>query len=336
MDLQLIEAYVPHKHFERIDESLQKYSHVSYWVSSESEDRKLIRMLVETSGVEEVLNYLESVSHVADGFEVMLFSVKTYITRKLPEEEEQKKKKEEEGKLQRASRHELIGTIERSSRITHTYVMMVILSAIVVTVGFIKDSEAIIIGSMVIAPMLGPIISTAFASILGDYKLLWKSSITLLFAIVVVILISVVFSLGFPVPFETHEFQSRTHVNLSDIVLALASGTAGALSILNRLPGSLVGVMVAVALLPPTVVFGMTLGEGMWQEAYGAFMLMMVNITSILLAAISVFTISGIRPVKWDEVQRAHTSKTWSLLFVSLVIIVLVVAIIFGERVELE
>ncbi|WP_156288442.1 TIGR00341 family protein [Oceanobacillus salinisoli] len=337
MDLQLVEAYVPDKYFDKVDESLKEYPHVSYWVSIESKDRTLIRVLVETKNTEEILNYLESLTHLIDGFEVLLFPVQTYITRTTEEEKEQKRKEveEETNKLQRASRQELIGTIQKSSHITLTYTLLIILSAIVVTIGFIQNSQAVIIGAMVIAPMLGPVISMAFSSILGDFQLLRSSSFTLLYAIIIVVGISICFTFFFPVPMESSEFSSRTHANVSDIVLALASGTAGALSILNRLPGSLVGVMVAVALLPPTVVVGMTIGSGMWQEAYGSTLLLVGNIASVILAAIIIFSLSGIRPVKWNEVDKAKTSRKLSILFVSLVIILLLIVILFSNNLDL-
>lgn len=338
MDLQLIEAYVPNKYFEKIDESLQKYPHVSYWVSTESKDRILIRILVKTNHTEEILNYLENAANVLEGFEVLLLPVQTYITKKSEEEEEEQEKSVEEedsNKLQRASRQELLGSMEKSSHITLTYTLLVVLSAIVVTIGFIKNSEAVIIGAMVIAPMLGPVISIAFSSILGDYQLVRSSSVTLFYAIAIVLGISILFTFFFPVPIESSEFESRTHVNFSDIVLALASGTAGALSILHRLPGSMVGVMVAVALLPPTVVLGMTIGSALWLEAYGSMLLLMVNINSVILAAIIVFSISGIRPVNWNEVVRANTSRRLSIVFVSLIIIFLITAIFISHRFDL-
>jgi uncharacterized hydrophobic protein (TIGR00341 family) len=337
MDLQLIEAYIPDKHFIKMNESLQKYPHVSYWVSTESEEQMLIRILVQTRNTEEILNYLENVSNVVEGFEVLLFPVQTYIKRLTNEEKEQQRleKEEDTNKLQRASRHELLGSIQKSSHITLTYTLLVVLSAIVVTIGFIQNSVAVIIGAMVIAPMLGPVISIAFSSILGDFQLVRSSTITLTYAIIIVLGISILFTFIFPVPIESTEFASRTHVNLTDIVLALASGTAGALSILNRLPGSLVGVMVAVALLPPTVVLGMTIGSFMWQEAYGAMLLLMGNISSVLLAAVTVFSLSGIRPVKWDEVERANTSRKRSILFVSVIILLLITAILFSHRIDL-
>ncbi len=331
MEVQLIEAYVPGKYLDSIDEGLQKFKHESYWITDEPQGRKLIRMLVKTSETEGVLNYLEGRVHAIDGFDVLLFPIQTFLTRASLQKKEDERE-EADHKLKRASRHELLSVIEKSSKPTMTYILLIILSAIVVTIGFIRDSEAVVIGAMVIAPMLGPIISTAFASILGDYKLLVKSLVTLVYGIAIVLGISLLFSLVIPIPFESYEFMSRTHVNLLDIVLALASGTAGALSILNRLPGSLVGVMVAAALLPPTVVLGTTIGYGLLGEAYGSMLLLFVNITSILLSAIIVFSLSGIRPVKWEEVQRANTSRKRSFLFVLLIIALLILAILFGEN----
>ncbi|UII54240.1 TIGR00341 family protein [Cytobacillus spongiae] len=333
MELQLIEAYIPSKYLEKVDVGLKKFNYHSLWTSLEIENRVHIRILVRSIDTEEVLNYLENIATVLDGFEVFLIPVQSYITKRLPQKGEFAD--EDFHKLQRASRHELLVNIEKSSKITLTYTLLVILSAIVVTIGFIKNSEAVIIGAMVIAPMLGPVISIAFSSILGDYKLLSQSLVTLLFGITIVVFISILFSFLFPIPDTHSEFLLRTHVNFSDIILALASGTAGALSILNRLPGSLVGVMVAVALLPPTVVFGMTLGSRNWEEAFGSSLLLLVNITSILLSAVIVFSLSGIRPIKWEEMKRANTSRKRSILFISIIIILLIIAIVFGKKVDL-
>jgi len=335
MDLQLIEAYVPIKYFDKINESLQEYSFVSYFTSTESLDRILIRILVKTNNTEDILNYLENRANVIDGFEVILLPVQTYITRPSEEVEKEREKEEEEEsrQIQRASRQELLGTIEKSSKINISYILLVIISAVVVTVGFIKDSEAVIIGAMVIAPLLGPVISIAFAAILGDYKLIASATISLIFALLIVIFISILFSWVLPNPLANEQFTARTQVDLSDIVLALASGTAGALSILKRLPGSLVGVMVAVALLPPAVALGMSMGTFMWEEAYGALLLLLVNINSILFSAILVFSLTGIRPVKWEEIQKANTSRQLSFIFVGAIIILLIVAIVIGKHI---
>lgn len=330
MSLQLVEAYIPRKHFAAIDEKIKKFDIVSYWPGEQTADHTLVRILVKTEDSEDVLEYFESVAHVIDGFEVLLMPVQTYLKRKDPADAEKEQGREGASKLQRASRHELYLHIESASRSDLTYILFVLLSAIVVSLGLVKDSAAIVIGGMVIAPLLGPVIAVAFASILGDFKLLRRSSMTMVRGILLALAISILFSLCFSIP-ETEEFGARTQVDLSDIVLALASGAAGAISILRRFPSSLVGVMVAVALLPPTVVLGMCVGGAHWSQAIGAALLLLVNINSILLAAVVTFSLSGIHPVHYEEIQRADNSKRYSLLFISIIVGLLVLAVIYSK-----
>ncbi|MBX0357279.1 TIGR00341 family protein [Halobacillus sp. Nhm2S1] len=338
MNLQLIEVYIPDQHFDSIDEKLKKYDHRSYWVSSESEERMLVRILVQKNEVEEILNYLEEVSNVVEGFETLLIPVQTYISKETiheetKEEEEKEENEEEKSRLLRASRHELMNAAEKNSDITMNYSLLILLSAIVATVGIIKDSEAVVIGAMVIAPMIGPVISVAFFAILGDYKGLGQSAVSSLYGVAIVLLISIAFGYFTDVGMENAQYLDRTKVTLIDIPLGVASGAAGALAFLNRLSGNLVGVMVAVALLPPSVAMGMSIGDGSMAAAYGAFLLVTVNIMSILLAAVSIFSLSGIRPVRWEEVQRANVSRPLSIVFVIIIVLILAIVILEGQNI---
>ncbi|MFD1017627.1 TIGR00341 family protein [Thalassobacillus hwangdonensis] len=339
MELQLIEAYIPKKHYESVSKKLQAFDYETYWISNESEERKLVRILTGTSQTEEILNYLEEVSNVIEGFETMLIPVQAFFSKDTVTKKEEADKEDEEEKkarLLRASRHELLSSVEKNSRTTMNYTLMILLSAIVATVGFVKDSEAVVIGAMVIAPMIGPVIATAFASILGDYKLLGRAVLASLFGIIIVIFISILFGLFFKGGMTTDQYVARTEVTISDIFLGVASGAAGALAFLNRLSGNLVGVMVAVALLPPTVALGMSIGDGGWGNAYGAFLLLTVNISSILLAAVTIFSITGIRPVRWEEVQRANVSRPLSIVFISFLVLTLAVVILLGQGIKFE
>ncbi|KGP73092.1 TIGR00341 family protein [Pontibacillus yanchengensis] len=343
MSLQLIEAYIPNKHFESVDEKLREHPHTSYWVSSESKERMLVRILVNTDEVEEILNYLESVSNVVDGFETLLIPVRTYLSRStLNEETEEKDKSEQEEEeddktmLLRASRHELLTYVEKNSLTTLNYTLLIFLSAVVGTMGFIKDSDAVVIGSMVIAPLIGPVIATAFAAILGDYKLLGKAALTSLLGVGIVIVIAIIFNMFFNIDINTRQYVARTEVTLSDFFLALAAGGAGSIATLNRKAGNLVGVMVAVALLPPNIALGMSIGKGLWPEAYGSFLLVTVNIMCILLSAVIVFSLTGIRPVRWREVQRANVSRSLSIIFVLLIVASLLSVIFLGQDIKFE
>lgn len=343
MSLQLIEAYIPNKHFDSVNEKLKEHPHTSYWVSSESKDRMLVRILVDTDQVENILNYLESVSNVVDGFETMLFPVRTYLSRAtINEDTEEKKeqeaevKKEDKAMLLRASRHELITYVEKSSVPTLNYTLLIFLSAVVGTMGFIKDSDAVVIGSMVIAPLIGPVIAMAFSAILGDYKKLGKAALTTLIGIGIVIVITILINLIFDISIDTRQYIARTEVTLSDFFLALAAGGAGAIATLNRKAGNLVGVMVAVALLPPNIALGMSIGKKMWDQAFGSLMLVLVNIMCILLSAVILFSVTGIRPVRWKEEQKANVSRTLSLVFVSLIVLSLVAVIFLGQDIKYE
>jgi len=326
MALQLLEIYAP-KNFLNIEEIKDHFSVISYWYSEqEDKEKHLTRILLEINDVEPMLDYLERLPGGEDVYQVMLLPVQTYLPRKKGKEEEEK---EEERNLQRASRQELYTTVQKSSRISVSYIWFIIFSAIVATIGIIKSSPAIVIGAMVIAPLIGPVIAVAFASVLGDFKLMRQSIITSIVGIGTPVLIATIFSFFFDPPIYSDEFLSRTEIQIIDVIAALVSGAAGALSFVKRNTGALVGVMVSVALLPPAVVFGMNLGTGDWTEALVPFILLMVNINSILLSAVIVFWLSGIKPNNWRDMQKANISRKLSLLFVLIITVILIAAILF-------
>lgn len=322
MTLQLLEIYAP-MDFLNMEEIERKFPVVSFWISEEAADQKLTRILVDTNDVEPILDYLEELPGGMDTYQVILLPVRTY----LPREEE--KQEEQEKALQRASRHELYTAVEESSQTSISYILFIVFSSLIAAIGIIKNSPAIVIGAMVIAPIIGPVTAVSFASILGDFKLIRKSMLTSLFGLSIPIVIATLFSLLFSPPIYSDEFLSRTDIQIIDVIVALASGAAGALSFIKRNEGALVGVMVSVALLPPAVVFGMTLGTGSLGDAIVPFILLLVNINSILLSAVVVFWLSGIKPTRWQDQQNASISRKLSLLFVSIISIVLISAIVF-------
>ena len=107
----------------------------------------------------------------------------------------------------------------------------------------------------------------------------------------------------------THELILRTSVGPESALLALASGAAAALSITSGTATALVGVMVAVALLPPAVTLGVEAELRNWRAAFGAGGLLLVNVAAVNLAAQAVFFYRGIRPKTWLE-QRAATQSS--------------------------
>ena len=123
----------------------------------------------------------------------------------------------------------------------------------------------------------------------------------------------------------------RTQANFSDIILALASGCAGVLAFTTGLSSAVIGVMVAVALLPPLTVCGLLLGTGQIKEAIGALLLFITNIICINLAGVITFLFQGVSPRAWWEADKAKISTRKALAIWSIILAVLVVTILLWE-----
>ena len=129
-------------------------------------------------------------------------------------------------------------------------------------------------------------------------------------------------------PLDSTELVSRTSVGLDGVVLALASGFAAALSLTTGLSSVLVGVMVAVALLPPAATAGIMLGAGRYELAIGAVLLLAVNVVCVNLSANIVFLLKGVRPRTWLEKKNARQSYVLFLL-VWLISLLILTGVIF-------
>jgi len=334
MSIQLIEVYTPTFYIDDLNSSLSNFPIIYDWITNETDGNDtLLKIFVKSEDTEEVLNYLESISDKHHDFHVFLYPVQTYIPdlnewRRTDNKEEEKKEKE----FIRASRHELYTIVRTSSETRWSYIWFIILSAIVATVGIVKNSAATVIGAMVIAPLIGPFVASAFACVLGDYKLLFRSLLTSIYGLSIPLAIAATFGYFFPLPINSTEFLSRTNIIFIDILAALASGAAGAISFVKQLHGTLVGVMVSIALLPPTIVLGMFIGAFQWDEAINPLLLLLLNTSSIVMSAIVVFWVCGIQPVKWKEIEMANISKAYSLLFVSLIVVFLTIVILYVQR----
>src|SRR5690606_23911283 len=139
----------------------------------------------------------------------------------------------------------------------------------------------------------------------------------------ITLVISITIGLIFPVSLESAELLSRTRVGLALVILALAAGVAGVFSVTTALSGALVGVMVAVALLPPAVALGLYLGDFQLANAYAGALILMVNIVCISLAAQLVFLFRGIKPRTYYMRKEAEQSARHSIFFWALLLLAL-------------
>jgi uncharacterized hydrophobic protein (TIGR00271 family) len=205
-----------------------------------------------------------------------------------------------------------------------SFFVLITLSCIIASLGLLLDSPAVVIGAMLVAPLMSPILGFSLGMVLGDVRLI-RLAIEAVFKGVVLAVIIAIFT-GVLSPFKelTGEMMARTQPTLLDLVVALASGMAGAYALARKeVSAALPGVAIAAALMPPLGVVGLGLAVGNPQVVAGALLLFITNLASISLAGVIVFILLGIRPETWlpdarRQVRRGLTGFALLLLVLAI------------------
>lgn len=316
--MKSIEVITDSGHVDTILSIAEQYEAKDSWHYSVTEnDRHIIRVIISNDSVQAALDAIQKTVASSEVSRVIVMPVEASLPRVESLEKTSSKSS--------TSREALYQSIEQNAHLDYNYLLLVVLSTIVASVGMLEDSVAVVIGAMVIAPLLGPNIALTFGTVLGDSKLMLQALITLLIGASLALIVAYALSWIYPVQEYNHEILSRTHVNYSSALMALASGAAAALSMTTGLSSVLVGVMVAVAILPPTCVLGLMLGYQQFQYALDAFMLLAINVACINLSGIIVFLAKGIRPRTGGDKRKAKKTAiiyvlVWCLLLVTLLI----------------
>ena len=294
----------------------------------------LVRILLDAEQSETVLDLLEKRYTGGEGNRVVILPVEATLPRAQAEPEREsvavvtaEQPPAEEKPPERIGREELYEDIKNGARLSRVYMAMVALSTVVAAIGLNDNSVAVIIGAMVIAPLLGPNVALSLGITLGDLSLLRHGLLTALAGVAASLALSVIFGVLLEVDPTLSELASRTRVGLGDIAVALASGSAGALAFTTGVSATLIGVMVAVALLPPLVTSGLLLGGGHPALAIGAFSLFLVNLICVNLAGVSTFVLQGIKPSSWWEKDRA-VKATCIAIALSVILLAVLVGMI--------
>lgn len=281
-----------------------------------------MRLLVDDGHLQWVLDALQSILGAQPSARITVLPVEAALPRV---EKEEKPDKTRHSKT--AAREALYEEVAGNAVLDGTYLLLVFLSTVVAAIGLIENNVAVVIGAMVIAPLLGPNLALSLAATLGDGKLLKRSLLTLVTGILFALALSWLLGLLWPTPLHSEELMSRTRAGIDSVALALASGAAAALSLTTGLSSVLVGVMVAVALLPPTATLGLLLGQGQYSLATGAGLLLALNIVCVNLATKLVFLFKGIQPRAGHEKQRARRAMRiyvlgWAVLLGLLLLVI--------------
>ncbi len=323
MDLRLIEVTAKTEHSERIGEILKKCCAFDFSSEKLSNGKSLSRAVASSRYVEEAMDTLERYFSEDDDYRVIILPVETSIPRL---EEPEKEIGESKGRI---SREELYSSISATVDLSKNYLFLIALSSVVAALGMIYGNVAVIIGAMVIAPLLGPNIALAFSAILADPVLAKKAIKSIVAGMMLAVVVSAVVGWSLNANPFYPEIAMRMQISLADIAIAFASGSAGAIAFASgAFLSSLMGVMVAVALIPPLVAFGMLMGGGFFPEAFSALLLLAVNFICINLAGVMTFMVQGIRPRTWWEADRAKRISVLVLIFLFFLIAIIGVIII--------
>lgn len=223
-----------------------------------------------------------------------------------------------------SSKEELRKQIISPVNLSWNFLIMVIASSFVAGIGILQQNVAIVIGAMVIAPFLGPSMLIAFGTTLGDIKLIRKGIYVAMVGTLLAVAISFIWGLASS---QVHAIDRTYTVTMQDVLLALSCGVAGALSQLGRQGTTLVGVMVAAALLPPLISGGLYLGGGYYDEAWHKIILFFTNVVCLVSSGIIVFYLAGITPSNWWEKDAARDKTKVALIVLGLMLLLLMAAI---------
>ena len=206
---------------------------------------------------------------------------------------------------------------------------MLLLATVISTYGVTSDSTATVIGAMLVAPLMTPIMGATLALVTGKETRAAKSVVLVIISVVAVIGLSAL--LSFPisiVDFENNgEITSRVAPGLSTMAVALAAGAAGAFATSRKSVGdSLPGVAISISLVPPLSVVGIALAHGEYQDAFGSFLLFFTNFLAIILAGSVVFWMSGANALKLTEGQVAARKRAYIVAIISSIVVLLMLA----------
>ena len=319
--MKLIEVNADVGHIDTVRVIAEKNEAADFRLGYKGDDgRQIMRILIPDGRAQAVLDALQRSLGKDPDARIVVIGVEVALPR--PPEKEGAKEA-----AATAIREAMYDEIEKSARLDSNFLILVVLSTIVAAIGLLEDNVAVVVGAMVIAPLLGPNLALGLGTALGDTPLMLKAARTNGIGIGLAFLLSLAIGLVGPVDLNSHELMARTAVGMDSVALALASGAAAVLSITTGLSSVLVGVMVAVALLPPTATLGLMLGAGQLQEALGAGMLLAVNIVCVNLAAKVVFLFKGIHPRTWWERKKAQRAMILYILIWIASLLLLVAAI---------
>ena len=328
--MRLVQITIPSGKRETLLSTLEDEG-IDYVVADETSGREfsgIAYIPLPTNAVEPVLDSLRDAGLDDDSFTVVL-DANTVVSRRFEQLEEEYAEEEDEDRI---AREELVAAASDLAPPMRTYVIMTIVSALVATAGLLLNSAAVVVGSMVIAPFVGPAMATSVGTIVNDDELFSRGVRLQILGLALAIGAAFVFAfvvryIHLVPPLEDvtsiTEISERVAPDFLSLVIAIGAGIAGIVSLTTGVSAALVGVMIAVALIPPAATVGIGLAWGQPLVSLTASVLVLVNVLSINLSALVVLWYKGYRPEHWfwKEDARRDTVKRGATLAIAIAVL---------------
>jgi uncharacterized hydrophobic protein (TIGR00271 family) len=218
-------------------------------------------------------------------------------------------------RLSPADYAELIQSLRHGSRLGADFVTMLSLATIVASMGLLQDSPAVVIGSMLLAPLMTPMIGCGLALAQANRKLGNTALGTVAAGLLCTLAISFLVGLITPGAELTPQIYARGEPTVLDLVVAVASAAAAAYALARpNLVGSIAGVAIATALVPPLCSVGLSLAYGDMTNARGAALLFVINFLAIVLSAAVTFRLIGITAERAGSREKFWVFRTAGIL----------------------
>ncbi|MFC7131965.1 MULTISPECIES: TIGR00341 family protein [Salinibaculum] len=314
---------------------------IDYVVTDETSGRKYAAVAtfpLPKNAVEPVLESLREAGLSDDTFTVVV-EASTVVSQRFEQLQEEYAEEKDEDII---AREELTAAASSLAPSTTTYVVMTVVSAVIATAGLLLDSPAVVVGSMVIAPLVGPAMAASVGTVVNDHDLFSRGVRLQVGGLLLAVLTAAAFATFVRytnvVPpladvATVPEIRERVAPDFLSLVVALGAGAAGIVSLTSGVSTALVGVMIAVALIPPAATAGIGLAWGAPLVTLGSSVLLLVNVLSINLAALVVLWYRGYRPEHWFR-QNSAKSATVKRIGVLVVAIVVLSAFLGGVTVD--
>jgi uncharacterized hydrophobic protein (TIGR00271 family) len=342
--MRLVRVLVSEAHREEWLDALDERG-IDYVVTAEDSNGDgavLVEFPLPTPAVEVVMDDLRDAG--LDEDYTVVTSAETATTRNFAELEE---RFAEEGDT--IDRAEIRARADGMTPDPRTYYGLTLISAVVATAGLLLDSPAIVVGAMVIAPQVGAALTASTGTVLNDREMITTGFRALVVGLVVAVLGAAVFgwlirvTSVVPASLDVDTVTQVTHrisPGMLTVVVGAGAGGAAAFGLATAFPISIVGVMIAAALIPAAAAVGVGIAWGIPSVALGAFVLLAVNAALVTLAAIGVLWWIGYRPADWTELTlRERFSPEFSsplVLLAALVVLLTGLGVVIGGEVAFE